>query len=143
MKQYTRWPLLSSIKCHEVSAISQDLPAPVEYHHDPILTSFNCDIVNNTDFVNENRRDFFKTDYNLIISKLHSFDWISLLNDLDIQKNISLFYGVIDKVISDNVPIKRKSDSSHPSWYSYKLMNCLVNKKRLHKRLKLYDALED
>lgn len=108
------------------------LPCFVEFHHDPIIISLNQDIVNNIDLVSQNSRYFFKVHYNLISSELNCFDWLSLLNDID----LCLCNAVIDTIVSENIRIRKRSVSSYLSWYSNMLINCLIIWKLSH-------ALED
>ena len=53
----------------------------------------------------QNKRNFYKTDYDAVIEALEKYDWGKLLNS-SFQNDYSRFFGILDDIMENYTPFK-------------------------------------
>lgn len=86
--------------------------------------------------------NFYKADYNEILSNLQSIDWNTELKFCaDINEMVTVFYRIITDNIKKYVPVTRltKSKEKYPIWFSKDLIKMLKLKYKYRIKLKKYN----
>ncbi|CAH2088284.1 unnamed protein product [Euphydryas editha] len=76
------------------------------------------------------KSNFYKGDYEKIISELDSKDWIKIFAECeDVNSMVDLFYEILDKLITQFVPKTKLHIRSEPIWFSKELIR--LNKEKI------------
>lgn len=85
------------------------------------------------------RHNFFKGDYDRIRNFLSEVDWnLEFKACISIDDVVSRFYIVINKVISDFVPVQKQNRKKYPPWFSINLIRLLREKEKARQRYKKF-----
>ena len=106
---------------------------PLDRHHNP--ASFIFKFINNVDVEPVSfKKNFYKTNFEVIQESLVNIDWNVLLSHSDVESNTSTFNSCIQGLINDNVPdMKNNIETTYPPWFSFDLIRNIIIKKKLHK----------
>lgn len=118
---------------------ADDCIIPQDIYHPPLEIIVPCtpDNTNNSLLCDGYYRDFKSVNFNLINDYLGGMCWDALLaraSSLDDMVNI--FYEALYSAIEIFVPLKRISSGKFPRWFSPELKQCIIEKKKAHKRYK-------
>lgn len=80
--------------------------------------------------------NFRKADYSGLNLFFGTIDWPTLLSNVDINQNVSVFYDILYEAINRYVPKSVHVRSDFPGWFSSDLIKAIRDKKRLHKTYK-------
>jgi hypothetical protein len=114
-----------------------------DLHHPPLLVDIclkSCTLLNSNP--EQEKYNFNRTDYLLCRSGLSELDW-SALDDLNCNDSLLYFYNTIWGIIERTTPKKRLKPQSYPVWYSLSLIKMLKEKKKFHKKFKIYGNQAD
>ena len=76
--------------------------------------------------------------YEDITMSLKNIDWDDLLADLGTDEAVDVFYKKIWQVIDKHVPYKTPRVQRYPSWFSEATIKCIKEKRKFHKKWKVY-----
>lgn len=89
--------------------------------------------------------NFNKADLSLLYSLIAAVDWTTLY-EMDLEVGLNYFYYVINSIIDDCVPKKKrscvKSGYIYPEWYTSEIIRDIKLKAFLHKRFKASGSKE-
>ena len=106
---------------------------PTDSHHTSHFCKLQHDsIISSTTF----KRNFSAANYDTIVSDLCNANWDSVLLDEDLDANVNNFYNILNKAVTDHVPLVKSSPGSYPIWYDHELIKNIQDKKRAHCRWK-------
>jgi len=87
-------------------------------------------------------RAFPHANYDLINIEIKNIDW-SVLNSVNVNEAVKVFYSHIYKVLDKHVPLKQVNKRDYPSWYSASTIAMLREKAKFHKKWKRFENLLD
>lgn len=87
--------------------------------------------------------DFFKGDYDAINHRLESFDWSIILNSNDVNSCVDSLHEVLNNVISEFVPMRKKREAISRPWLTRDLKNLRNRKNRAYKSYASSGLIED
>lgn len=86
------------------------------------------------------RPDFFKADYNKIISELDLVEWdYEFSGNLSVDEMLDIFYKILYKLIQRYVPLRKQYGRKYPVWFSRDLIRLQKEKYSYHVRIKKYN----
>lgn len=87
--------------------------------------------------------NFNKCNYKECTDALLSTDWYSLLNNDDVNDDVTVFYNILNEIIGVNAPLRKLGDHRYPLWFSECLKCCVEEKNKVHKKYKKYKNPRD
>lgn len=89
----------------------------------------------------KNVRNFSRGDYESLYSDLSYINWTEFYDSNCVNFCAEFLCSVMDKVISDNVPLSGGHTSGYPGWFSVELRHNIVRKRQLHRKYKRLGSL--
>ena len=115
------------LKCSE----SSDPLSKIDDFHPPVEFVVSCAIYDPKNY-SFWFRDFRKANYVEIDKCLSGISWDDELLDLNCDEMLNKLYDKLNVLISDHVPLRRRSTDDFPSWFSKKLRDLIRSKRRAH-----------
>ena len=81
---------------------------------------------------------FNRGDYDSINNSLKSINWDNVLASLGTDLSVSLFYNTIWPIIDEFVPHVTVTGRNYPTWFSQATIKCVKEKRKFHKKWKMY-----
>lgn len=97
----------------------------------------NANVLDNDLF--ESYFDFKNANYEDVSNKIEAIDWQTLLRNLDTERAVNVFYGVVNNIIETSIPKKQRkitNKSKLPAWHNKKISNLKNKKQKAHKAYK-------
>lgn len=118
---------------------------PPDAHHPPLSIQICTDLPQTDSGLNYQGfyRDFRSADFLEISNFLDGIDWDGLLKGKALEVMLNVLYEVLYVTIDMFVPLKKYSARKFPVWYSPELKNCIIDKKKAHKRYKCSHSTND
>ena len=80
---------------------------------------------------------YMEADYESLNNYLNSVDWNLLINEVNINKAIEIFYNNLYTGINQFVPHRRiRENNQYPYWFTYEMINLVKMKKAAHIKFK-------
>ena len=86
---------------------------------------------------NFDKYDFNNADYNNLQKSISHIPWNIILENLNIEESVDLFYKKLYEIMDKYIQKKKIKPSTYPKWYSLELKNILIKKKIAHKLYKI------
>lgn len=125
----------------ECSVTACDHPfTPEDSHHKSLSIDLNVVILESLKPKPTYIYNFHSADFSKINDELNKIDWLDYFSGLNIEECVHKFYQLINDLICKNVPRRKQFiSSSSPAWHSRALRKVLNEKRKYHKRWKLYN----
>ena len=123
--------ILTTVDSTQCSRANYVLREKVDVHHLP----FECVMsvhVSSIQRTHKKSYDFFKCDYDAIVSCLNTYDWTRLLTGDDINVIVNDFYKILYTVIETFVPKTAGNEDSFPPWFNSTLKRKTLEQKCVH-----------
>lgn len=86
-----------------------------------------------------NKRNFYKANYEQIKTFLNEHDWPQLFSDCnDVDRMLKVFYDVLNTAIDSFVPSCKSATNRYPPWFNKTIIKSLKEKNKLRLRFKKY-----
>lgn len=82
--------------------------------------------------------NFHSADYENLNRELIKVDWVQLFSNITFEESIAKFYNILNDLMIKFIPLKTKTTSSRPVWYSRPLIKLLAEKRKYHSLWKRY-----
>lgn len=120
--------VLSNVDHSKIQVI-QDIDPLVhlDNHHPSLLIAIN---IKPLQYLNEKRLpkfNFFRANYEELNRMIESINWVSELQNLDIEEATKRFYELL-KILMKNVPKVKSCNKNFPCWYSNELIKLIQSK---------------
>ena len=100
-----------------------------------------------TDWEYEEVREFYKTNFDEAKRRLRTINWQNILsNKGNVDTQAELFYSVINNIISETVPMKKRRRTHHsklPVWFNPQLKYLRNRKQKAHKFYKKENSINN
>lgn len=130
--------VLSNRSCRVVEA--PDILLEEDSHHPALLIYFNAQS-NGTSRDNKKyisyAYNFRKANFPLLYEMFSEVDWNLLYEFSDVHLACEKFYEILEPILNECVPIKRKPNRSYPPWFNSKIIK---NIKEKHTAWRLYKS---
>lgn len=88
------------------------------------------------------RFNWRKADYQKICSALSNSPWTRLYENTNVNEKCNIFYEIVNKVISECVPVLKVNPIKYPAWYDNETINALNDKNRAYRQWKRNDTAD-
>ena len=143
LKQYSLDLFFSNYNISHIPSIDHLVPTDPHHHYSFFQCEIDSKVLNSNKFCKFN---FARADYSKINAYLDQINWSSEFANLNFNSQVSKFYEHVFKACELYVPIVNVGPHLFPPWYSPKLIDLVISKKRQHKLWKstslLYDYIE-
>lgn len=119
---------------------SQFFLVPEDVHHPSLEIEFLFNVNSRPRFNPISKFNFSRANYTQIDNDLLAVDWNALLSQLGIDDAVDAFYERLSGIFESRVPkIRINLNKKYPQWYSLATIKVIKEKKRYHKRWKIYN----
>ena len=131
--------ILDLVMCQQTISVSESLDPllPVDAHHPPLDIHLDIPVLLNKPKHNCNRSyNFKKADFSLLYSEILAVDWSFLDSVCDVNEACDLFYVKLENIFSKCVPIKKRTNSKYPVWFTRAIIRNMKKKIVYHRKFK-------
>ncbi|XP_044745218.1 uncharacterized protein LOC123307080 [Coccinella septempunctata] len=111
---------------------------PEDPSHNTLQFNINVPVQHKKCLGNSRNRNFNRADFGAINEALGAIDWTRELSYQDLDTAVDRFYEILDDIFDSSVPSYPKYCRKYPTWYSLASIKTIREKKKFHKRWKMY-----